>query len=304
MTATLTARCVSQRPLIMGVLNLTPDSFSDGGRWFDPADAIARGVELTAQGAGIVDVGGESTRPGADRVDEPEELRRVVPVVRALVGEEVLVSVDTMRARVAAEALEAGASMVNDVSGGLADPAMGQLVAAAGVPMVVMHWRGQSAQMHHRTDYTMYDGYAASSSDASGAGGVPAVVAGVAVELAARISALHESGVTDGQLILDPGLGFAKTTEHNWQLLAHLDHLAGLGFPVLLGASRKRFLATLTDCPRADQPPDRDLATSLISLVCAQAGAWGVRVHDVSGTVVALRLDAAIRAAARGGGAQ
>ena len=224
------------------------------------------------------------------------------PVVTALAGQGVTVSVDTMRARVAADALEAGAALVNDVSGGLADPDMGRLVAAAGVPMIVMHWRGHSADMQRRTDYSMYDGYAASPVEESGAGGIPEVVAGVAIELAARVTALRDAGVKDEQVILDPGLGFAKTAEHNWQLLAHLDHLATLGFPLLVGASRKRFLGQLLEGEPSDPAgvPDfeqRDQGTAAISLIAAQAGAWAVRVHDVPGTVTALRVAAAVREA-------
>ncbi len=284
--------------LIMGILNVTPDSFSDGGRWLEPDDAVGHAREMTRAGAAIIDVGGESTRPGTARVAEEEEAARVLPVVRALVAEGIAVSVDTMRARVAADALEAGARLVNDVSGGLADRDMGALVAAAGVPMVAMHWRGHSADMQRRTDYSRYDGYAAGAVEEFGAGGVPAVVAGVSVELAARVAALREAGVRDEQLILDPGLGFAKTPEQNWQLLAHLDHLAGLGFPLLIGASRKRFLRLLSRA--ADDGlagRSADLASALVSLVCARSTVWGVRVHDVASTATGVRVAAALRAA-------
>lgn len=303
--------------LVMGILNVTPDSFSDGGRWACPDEAIDHALRMTGAGAAIVDVGGESTRPGTERVDEAQELHRVIPVVTALAAEGVTVSIDTMRARVAADALDAGAALINDVSGGLADPDMGPLVAAAGVPMVVMHWRGHSADMQRRTDYSMYNPmynamhnpmhdampnpmHDAPAGDAPD-GGVPPVVAGVAVELAARVAALLDAGVTEDQVIIDPGLGFAKTPEHNWQLLAHLDHLTGLGLPLLVGASRKRFLGelvdTVGDAGDVAQIALRDQATAALSLVAGQARVWGVRVHDVPGTVTALRVEAALRAA-------
>ncbi len=251
----------------MGVVNVTPDSFSDGGAWFAPDDAVQHGRLLIAQGADIVDVGGESTRPGAERPSVEEELRRVLPVVEALADEGAVVSVDTMRAVVARQALRAGATLVNDVSGGLADPDMLTVVADAGCPYVAMHWRGHSVDMQSRA---VYDD----------------VVADVTHELARRRSAIVSAGVSPEHLVLDPGLGFAKNAEQNWTLLAHLDALAALGHPVLVGTSRKAFLGRLGvapgDPPRP--PAERDVATAATSVLCAQAGVWGVRVHDVAGT--------------------
>ncbi|GAA1980969.1 dihydropteroate synthase [Kitasatospora viridis] len=269
------------RCAVMGVVNVTPDSFSDGGQWLDPRAAVAHGLDLVARGADLVDVGGESTRPGSRRVTEQEELRRVIPVVRELAAQGVVVSVDTMRAVVAEQALAAGAALVNDVSGGLADPAMAQVVADAGAPFVVMHWRGQSADMDA---LAVYDD----------------VVADVLAELTVRIEALLAAGVKQEQLILDPGLGFAKTSEHNWALLGGLDALTALGRPVLVAASRKRFLGTLLADPRTGQlrpARQRDDATAAISALSARAGAWAVRVHDVAGTADAVRVVAAWRAA-------
>jgi dihydropteroate synthase len=223
----------------MGVVNVTPDSFSDGGRWFGAPAAIEHGLELIAQGADIVDVGGESTRPGAQRVPADEELRRVKPVITELVRAGAVVSVDTMRAQVAEWAVEAGVSLVNDVSGGLADPYMPRLVGKAGVPYVVMHWRGHSHDMHSRAVYAD-------------------VVREVHDELAQRIDAVIAEGVDPSMIVLDPGLGFSKNPAargpeaHNWQLLAGLRELAAIGgrdFPVLVGASRKRHLSRLSDPP-------------------------------------------------------
>ncbi|MDH6579612.1 dihydropteroate synthase [Kitasatospora sp. MAP5-34] len=273
------------RCAVMGVVNVTPDSFSDGGLWLDPAAAVAHGVDLTAKGADLVDVGGESTRPGAQRVTEAEELRRVIPVVRELAAAGVLVSIDTMRASVAEQAVAAGARLINDVSGGLADPAMAGVVAATGVPFVVMHWRGQSADMD---SLAVYDD----------------VVAEVAAELGERVAQLLAAGVEEEQLILDPGLGFAKTTEHNWALLSGLDELIALGRPVLVAASRKRFLGTLLANPETGElrpARQRDDATAAVSVLSAQAGAWAVRVHDVAGTADAVRVVAAWQRAARRG---
>jgi dihydropteroate synthase len=266
------ARC-----LVMGVVNVTPDSFSDGGAWFGPDAAIARGLELAAQGADIVDVGGESTRPGAQRVSADEELRRVEPVIRALVAADVPVSVDTMRAEVAQPALEAGARLVNDVSGGLADPQMPRLVAQAGVPYVVMHWRGHSHQMQDRA---VYDD----------------VVGEVCDELRRRVDAVVAEGVDPGLIILDPGMGFAKLAEHNWALLAHLGQIASLGggpvFPVLIGASRKRFLGRLLAGPDGSPRPFAgcDDATVAVTALAAAAGAWCVRVHEVPANADAVRV--------------
>lgn len=269
----------------MGIVNVTPDSFSDGGMWLDPAAAVAHGLRLAASGADMVDVGGESTRPGSHRVTEAEELRRVIPVVRELAAAGVAVSIDTMRAGVAEQAVAAGARLVNDVSGGLADPAMAQVVADTGAPFVVMHWRGQSAEM---------DGLAVYRD----------VVGEVAAELAQRMEELLAAGVKEEQLILDPGLGFAKTSEHNWALLGRLDALTALGRPVLVAASRKRFLGTLLADPETGEPRsvrERDDATAAISALSARAGAWAVRVHDVAGTADAVRVVAAWQQAARRG---
>lgn len=273
------------RCAVMGVVNVTPDSFSDGGLWLDRDRAVAHGLELVARGADLVDVGGESTRPGARRVTEAEELRRVLPVVRELTAAGAVVSIDTMRAAVAEQALAAGARLVNDVSGGLADPAMAEVVAASGAPFVVMHWRGQSADMEQRAVYRD-------------------VVADVIIELTDRVAALLAVGVKEEQLILDPGLGFAKTGEHNWALLGHLDALLALGRPVLVAASRKRFLGTLLANPETGEPRparQRDDATAAISVLAARAGAWAVRVHDVAGTADAVRVVAAWQRAARRG---
>ncbi|MFJ8437825.1 dihydropteroate synthase [Kitasatospora griseola] len=268
---------VLDRCAVMGVVNVTPDSFSDGGMWLDPAKAIAHGLELVAQGADLVDVGGESTRPGALRVTEDEELRRVVPVVTELARAGVVVSVDTMRAAVARAAVQAGAKIVNDVSGGLADAGMAQVVADTGAPFVVMHWRGQSADMYAQA---VYDD----------------VVADVVRELSDRVEDLLAAGVKEDQLILDPGLGFAKTSAHNWALLGRLDALTALGRPVLVAASRKRFLGTLLANPETGElrpARQRDDATAAVSVLSAKAGAWAVRVHDVSGTADAVRVVAA-----------
>ncbi len=270
----------------MGVVNVTPDSFSDGGEWFEADAAIAHGFELAAQGADIVDVGGESTRPGAPRIEVSEELRRVRPVVTALAAAGVTVSVDTMRAQVAEVALEAGARLVNDVSGGLADPRMQQLVAAAGVPYVVMHWRGHSRQMQDRAVYQD-------------------VVREVGQELRQRVDEVIAHGVDPALIIIDPGLGFAKLPDHNWELLAALGDIARLGgtgspFPVLIGASRKRFLGRLLAAADGEPRPfaGGDEATVAISALAATAGAWCVRVHSVPGNCDAVRVAARWREAA------
>jgi dihydropteroate synthase len=275
------------RCLVMGVLNVTPDSFSDGGCYADQAAAIAHGLEMHAAGADYVDVGGESTRPGADRVDAAEECRRVVPVVRELAAAGARVSVDTTRAEVAAAALEAGATLVNDVSGGLADEGMARLVADAGVPWVLMHWRGHSREMYAAARYGD-------------------VVTEVGAELTARVEDVVATGVDPGQLVLDPGLGFAKNAEHNWALLAGLDRLVALGLPVLVGASRKTFLGRLLTGPEGEVRPveGREAATVAISVLAAQAGAWGVRVHDPVQSLDAIATLAAVQAARGGGGAR
>ena len=274
-------RTAAARCLVMGVVNVTPDSFSDGGRWLDPEAAVRHGLELVAEGADLVDVGGESTRPGARRPSADEELRRVLPVVRALAGEGVAVSIDTMRAEVAEAALEAGAVVLNDVSGGLADAGMAAVAAGSGAPFVVMHWRGPSQTMNALAHYDD-------------------VVADVVAELRGRVDALVAAGVDVEQLVLDPGLGFAKDAGHNWALLGHLDQLGVLGRPLLVGASRKRFLGSLL--AGADGVPrpveEREAATLATTVLAAQAGAWCVRVHDVRPSADAVRVVAASRAAA------
>ena len=260
------------RCLVMGVLNVTPDSFSDGGLWHDPERAVDHGLALAEAGADLVDVGGESTRPGAQRIDTGTELSRVTPVVEALVAAGVAVSIDTMRAEVARAAVDLGAVVVNDVSGGLADPAMLPAVAGMTVPYVAMHWRGHSDRM---SELSHYDD----------------VVHDVVAELAARVDAAERAGVDPARLVLDPGLGFAKEHHHNWALLARLDEVLALGRPVLVGASRKRFLGALLD--DGDGPPameDRDDATAAVSALAAAAGAWCVRVHAVASTQDAVRV--------------
>ncbi|MEU1311874.1 dihydropteroate synthase [Streptomyces cinnamoneus] len=277
------------RCAVMGVVNVTPDSFSDGGHWFDTALAVKRGLELVAAGADLVDVGGESTRPGASRVDEDEELRRVVPVVRELAGEGVVVSVDTMRASVAEAAVEAGAALVNDVSGGLADPAMVPVVAAAGVPFVVMHWRGFSADMNSRAVYG------------------PDVTGEVLAELRQRVDAVVDGGIDPGRLVVDPGLGFAKNAEHDLALVAGLGRFRReLDLPLLVAASRKRFLGRVLAGPEGDPPParERDAATAAVSTLAAREGAWAVRVHEVRASADAVRVVRAVDDAAGAAGAR
>lgn len=260
----------------MGVVNVTPDSFSDGGRWFEPDAAVAHGLRLLVDGADLLDVGGESTRPGAARVPPEQELARVLHVVERLVGAGATVSVDTQRAVVAREAVAAGASLVNDVSGGLADPAMAGEVARSGAAYVVMHWRAPSDVMdaHDRYDDVVLD---------------------VRRELAERVAALRAAGVRDEQLVIDPGLGFAKAGASNWPLLARLDELLSLGLPVLVGAGRKRFLGHLLAGPDGApaEPAARDDATAAVSALAAAAGAWAVRVHEVRASADAVRVAAA-----------
>ncbi|MER7799775.1 dihydropteroate synthase [Streptomyces parvulus] len=269
------------RCAVMGVVNVTPDSFSDGGRFFDTTAAIKHGLHLMAEGADLVDVGGESTRPGATRVDEDEELRRVVPVVRGLASEGVTVSVDTMRASVAARALAAGAALVNDVSGGLADPRMIPAVADTGAPFVVMHWRGLLEGGNVKGEYAD-------------------VVTEVVDELRTRVDAVLEGGIAPDRVVVDPGLGFSKNADHDLTLLAHLDRLLGLGHPLLVAASRKRFLGrVLAADPDAAPPParERDAATAAVSALAAHAGAWAVRVHEVRATADAVRVARAVEGA-------
>jgi dihydropteroate synthase len=261
------------RCAVLGVVNVTPDSFSDGGRYLSLDDALAHGMAMWQAGADLIDVGGESTRPGAARVDADTEIARVRPVIAELAAAGVAVSVDTTRARVAEAALAAGARVVNDVSGGLADPAMARCVADADVPWILMHWRGHSRHMNALAVYTD-------------------VVTDVRDELRARVDAAVAAGVDPSALVLDPGLGFAKNAEHNWALLRRLDVLLALGFPVLIGASRKRFLgALLAQKDGTPRPPSgREDATATISALVAAAGAWGVRVHDVTRSLDAIAV--------------
>ena len=265
------------RTLLMGVLNVTPDSFSDGGRWTDPEAAVAHARELIAQGADIIDIGGESTRPGAQRVDVDTEISRVLPVVRALLADgtddgngSAIISVDTIHAATAEAAIDAGAHIINDVSGGLADPAMHSLIARTGVVYVCQHWRGDPETMDRLTDYP---------------GGV---VTGVEAELRERLSELDAAGVDRSQVVLDPGLGFAKTPEQSWELLAATARLiADLGQPLLVGSSRKRFLAQAAEADAT--PVQRDAVTAATTALAAASGAWAVRVHEVPANRAAVR---------------
>jgi dihydropteroate synthase len=261
------------RCVVMGIVNVTPDSFSDGGLYLDCGQAVAHGIAMHHTGADLVDVGGESTRPGAQRVDADQEARRVLPVIKVLAEAGVPTSVDTTRAAVAAAAIDAGAAVVNDVSGGLADPGMARVVAGAGVPWVLMHWRGPSTEMDRLAGYGD-------------------VVADVRAELLARVDAAVAAGVDPAALVLDPGLGFAKTAAHNWALLHRLPDLLSLGFPVLLGASRKRFLGSLlAGSDGQPRPPGgREVATAVVTALAAAAGVWGVRVHDVGASLDAIAV--------------
>lgn len=268
----LAAPARAGRALVMGVVNVTPDSFSDGGRWITTDLAVAHGRQLIAQGADLLDVGGESTRPGARRVDLAEEQNRVLPVIRELAAAGVAVSVDTIHAATAAAAIEAGAVVVNDVSGGLADPAMAGVLADAGVVYICQHWRGDPRTMDGLTDY----------------GGD--VLAGVEAELRARLDHLADAGLADEQVVIDPGLGFAKTHEQSWRLLAATARLReDLRRPVLIGASRKRFLALALPDDVAADPLARDAATAATTALAAAAGAWAVRVHEVPASRDAVR---------------
>jgi len=251
------------RTLVMGVLNVTPDSFSDGGDFLDADAAVARGLVLAAEGADLVDVGGESTRPGAGRIDLDAELARVLPVVERLAAAGVAVSVDTTRSEVAAAAVAAGAVLVNDVSGGLADAQMLATVADLDCAYLAMHWRGHSAEMQQRAVYQD-------------------VVAEVIAELSDRVTAAKAAGIKASRLVIDPGLGFAKTVEQNWTLLRELDQFDRLGLPILVGTSRKRFLGELlADADGARPPKKRDDATTALTALLAATGVWGVRTHTV-----------------------
>jgi dihydropteroate synthase len=261
------------RPVVMGVVNVTPDSFSDGGRWATTDAAIAHGRELDAEGADILDIGGESTRPGATRPLVAEELDRVVPVIRALAGDGIAVSVDTMRHEVAEAALDAGAVLVNDVSGGLADPRLLDVVAERGAAYVAMHWRAHSTEMQQHASYDD-------------------VLVEVRDELAQRLEAAIAAGVAEDRLVVDPGLGFAKTADHNWELLQRLPELESLGVPILVGSSRKSFLGTLLAGPDGSPRPvlDREDANVALTTIAAIQGVWGVRVHEVHASLDAIRV--------------
>lgn len=267
---------------VVGVLNTTPDSFSDGGLHLSVDAAIEHGLQMWDEGADVIDVGGESTRPGAQPVTAEQELRRVLPVIEGLVQHGVILSIDSYRASVAAAALAAGVRIVNDVSGGLADPGMTAVVRDAGCPWILMHWRGPSARMAELAVY--HD-----------------VVKEVRAELVARVEAALAAGVAESQLVIDPGLGFAKTGAHNWALLADLPALIGLGLPVLVAASRKSFLGTLlADRDGAPRPvTDREDATTAVTAHCAAAGVWGVRAHEVRPSLDAALTVAAIQGAGR-----
>jgi dihydropteroate synthase len=241
--------------LIMGILNVTPDSFADGGRHNEFDAAVARGLEMIAEGVDIIDIGGESTRPGADRVSEVEEIERTIPVIAELAKHGVKISIDTMRASTAEAAIKAGASIINDVSGGLADPQMLQTAARLKVPYIAMHWRGQSKDMNSKAIYND-------------------VVIDVISELQERITAALDAGIEVGNLIIDPGLGFAKEAEHNWEIIDSIDSFVDLGYPVLVGGSRKRFLG-------GDSPDEREQATIDLTKRLATTGVWAVRVHSV-----------------------
>jgi len=262
------------RTQIMGILNVTPDSFSDGGRFEEIEAALSHASALLRHGADMIDVGGESTRPGAARVPVAEELRRVLPIIRELAQAGIAVSVDTMNAATAAAAAEAGAALINDVSGGLADPDMARVVMDTGLPFVVMHWRGHSSGMNAAALYGD-------------------VVFDVRRELEQRAAELIVRGVDPAKLILDPGLGFAKTSEHNWQLLGRLEELASLGLPLLVGASRKRFIGELL--PAGVPPEGRDFPSTIVAALASSRGAWAVRVHNVAETRAALDVSDAWR---------
>ncbi len=268
----------SDRIAVMGVLNVTPDSFSDGGRYVTLDDAVAHAVQMRDEGADLIDVGGESTRPGAERVAASVETARVLPVIKALAAEGIVISVDTYRAEVAAAALEAGAHVINDVSGGLGDPDMARVARDAGCPWVLMHWRGHSKIMRELAVY----------SD---------VVGDVRRELLASVDAAVAAGVDPDQLVIDPGLGFAKTPEHDWPLLRRLSTFVELGLPVLIGASRKSFLGRLLAAPDGRPRPvgEREDATTAITTYAALCGVWGVRVHNVRPNVDAALVVAALR---------
>jgi dihydropteroate synthase len=272
------------RALVMGVLNVTPDSFSDGGRYLDPALAVKHGRQLAAEGADLVDVGGESTRPGARRPGVQEELDRVLPVVTGLAGEGVRVSVDTMRAVVAEEAVRAGAVLVNDVSGGRADEQMLATVARLGTPYVLMHWRAHSREMEQHSRYAD-------------------VVVDVMRELAEQVDAALRAGIEPGRIAVDPGIGFSKTADQNWDVLARIERFHELGHPVLVATSRKRFLGRLLadEAGELRPPGRREAATTATTALAAAAGAWCVRAHAVEPSLDAVRVAARWASGTAGG---
>jgi dihydropteroate synthase len=241
---------------IMGILNVTPDSFADGGRHDTYEKAVARGLEMIAEGVDIIDIGGESTRPGAERVSATEEQKRVIPVIEKLSQAGVPISIDTMRAETAELAIAAGASIINDVSGGLADDLMHETAAELGCPYILMHWRGHSVDMANKAVYGD-------------------VVTEVIAELQVQIDAALRSGIAKNKLIIDPGLGFAKDADHNWEILNRIDEFISLGYPVLIGASRKRFLG-------GQSPDEREAATIALTKSLLAKKIWAVRVHSVS----------------------
>lgn len=249
----------TDRPVVMGILNVTPDSFADGGRFESFDSAVRRGLEMLSEGVDIIDIGGESTRPGAHRIATDEELHRVMPVIEVLAAKGAVISIDTKRAETARRAVEAGAQIVNDVSAGLSDPEMLEVVASLGCPYIAMHTRGESSDMQVRA---VYDD----------------VVAEVVNELRERAKASLAAGIAPGNLILDPGIGFAKESEHNWEILNHLDAFKALGYPILIGASRKRFLGNLVGAQKTDA---RESATIALTTLLAKQGVWGIRVHSV-----------------------
>jgi dihydropteroate synthase len=267
---------VTAGTLVMGVLNVTPDSFSDGGRWDSTEAAVRHALALRDEGADIIDIGGESTRPGADRVPARVEQDRVLPVIRELHRQGMRTSVDTLNAQTAERAADAGVDIINDVSGGLADAGMAAVVARTGLPYVAMHWRGHAGTMDSLATYDD-------------------VVATVVTELRQRVTALEAAGVKRSQLILDPGIGFSKDAEQNWRVFSRLDAFGELDLPVMVGVSRKRFLAGLLSTDAAME--DRDLPTAVLSVLAAQAGVWAVRVHDVASTRVALTVLARVDSA-------
>ena len=269
----------AERTLVMGILNITENSFSDGGKYISPAAALAQGRALLAEGADIIDIGGEATGPGTGRTSEAVELDRVVPAVETLVGEGACVSVDTMRASVARAAIAAGAHIINDVSGGLADPEMANVIAETGAAYVLMQWRGLAVDFDRGAEYDD-------------------VVVDVRNELAEQVAVFLAVGVRPAQIILDPGLGFSKNAEDNWPLLARMDEVAD-GFPILIGASRKRFVGALLADPVTGPPAPllRDGATAAVSALSARAGAWAVRVHDVASSLTAVQVGTAWRIA-------